>query len=171
MIAYHFERRLIMIKNKELNIENARIGFRNFAGKEGRFNAKGIRNFCVFLDDDIANDLERDGWNIKWLNPRDDSDDRQAYLSVAVRFSNIPPKIYQITSRGKTQLDEEVVIVLDYAEIINVDLTINPSSWEVSGKKGIKAYLKSMYVTIAEDAFADKYKDVPDSAINSMINN
>lgn len=156
--------------NKEINIENARIGFRNFAGKEGRYNAKGIRNFCVFLDDEIAIDLEREGWNVKWLEPRDDSDGRQAYLSVAVRFSNIPPKIFLVTSKGKTRLDEERVMVLDYAEIVNIDLTINPSNWEVSGKTGIKAYLKVMYITIAEDTFESKYRNVPDSAMNSLVN-
>jgi hypothetical protein len=156
-----------MIKSN-IVIENAKIGFRNFSGKEGKFNAKGNRNFCVFLEDDIALTLEEQGWNIRWLNPKDDSDTRQAYLSVAVGFGNTPPKIYLVTSKGKTLLDEESVILLDWAEINNVDLTINPYNWVVSGKSGVKAYIKSMYVTIAEDAFESKYRDVPDSAANSM---
>ena len=157
-----------MIKTN-IDIENARIGFRNFSGKEGKFNAKGNRNFCVFLDDEIAITLEREGWNVRWLTPKDDYDAKQAYLSVAVSFGNIPPKIFLVTSRGKTLLDEDSVMVLDWAEIDNVDLTIRPYNWEVSGKTGVKAYIKSMYITIAEDTFEGKYRDVPDSAVSSMI--
>jgi hypothetical protein len=158
-----------MIKTN-IDIENARIGFRNFAGKEGKFNAKGNRNFCVFLDDEVAIDLEREGWNMKWLDPRDDSDARQAYLSVTVSYGHIPPKIFLVTSKGKTLLDEDSVMVLDYAEVKTIDLTIRPYNWEVNGKTGVKAYIKSMYVTIAEDSFESKYRDVPDSAVNSIIN-
>lgn len=154
--------------NKNLVIENAKIGFRNFSGKEGKFNPAGRRNFCVFLESYLATGLENDGWNIRWLEPRDEGEERQAYLQVAVSYENIPPKIVLVTSHGKTQLDENSVNILDWAEIQNVDLIIRPYNWDVNGKSGVKAYVKSMYVTLVEDEFESKYVDVPDSAINTM---
>lgn len=143
-----------------LSVENARIIFRNFAGKEGKFNPAGKRSFCLLLDEDTAERLADQGWNVKTLNPRDPDDDPQPYIQVAVQFGNYPPNIYLISGRTKTKLDEDTVSILDYAEIENVDLIINPSRWEVSGKSGIKAYLKTLYVTIVENEFEKKYRDM-----------
>lgn len=161
-----------MIKNNII-IENARIGFRNFSGKEGKFNPAGRRNFCVFIDTDLAMRLEEDGWNIRWLEPKDDHEARQAYLQVAVSYDNIPPKILLISSKGKTVLDEASVNILDWAEVREVDLIIRPYNWSMHAgtkneKSGVKAYIKSMYVTIEEDEFERKYNDAPDSASDSI---
>lgn len=149
-------------QNQNIIIENARIGFRNFSGKEGRFNPAGRRNFCVFLEDELAELLVEDGWNIKWLEPREEEETRQAYLQVSVNYSNYPPKILLITSRGKTLVTEEMVNMLDWAEIENVDLIIRPYRWgPINDKSGIKAYAKAMYITIVEDQFEQKYMGLP----------
>lgn len=155
--------------NTNIRIENAKIRFRNFSGKEGRFNPAGRRNFCVFLDDDTANDLKDEGWNIKWLNPRTEDDEPQAYIQVAVSYANVPPKVWLVNSKQKTLLDENTISTLDWAELEEVDLVIRPYNYDVNGKSGVKAYLKTMYAKIVEDEFADKYEDVPDSAMSAMM--
>ena len=143
-----------------LTIENARILFRNFSGKEARFNPEGQRNFCVIIpDEDLATKLVSDGWNVKRLRAREEGDQEQAYLKVKVRFENRPPKVVLISSSGKTTLTEETIGMLDWADISNVDLIINPYTYDVNGKSGITAYLKTMYVTKKEDEFEKKYSN------------
>lgn len=150
-------------------LENCRIIFRNFSGEEGRFNNKGDRNFNVLLDDETAEAMTGDGWNVKWLQPREEGDQPQARLEVAVKFGKVPPRVILITSRGKTPLDESMVNILDWAEIETVDMIVRPYEWEVNGKTGVKAYLKSIYVTIREDELEKKYIDVPDSGQAAIV--
>lgn len=144
----------------DIIIEGAKIIFRNFSGRETKFNRAGNRNFNVLIEDaEMARQLADDGWNIKVLKPKEEGDEPKHCLEVTVGFKVRPPMITLVTSRAKTKLDEESIETLDYAEITNVDLIIRPRYWEANGKSGIKAYLKTMYVTISEDVFADKYAD------------
>lgn len=160
-----------MAKNIEnIKIENARIVFRNLSGKPDKFNPQGgKRSFSVVIDDpEFANELKREGWNIKQFNPSPDSDEEPAhFISVKVSYNNIPPHIYLCTSKNKTLLNEDTVGQLDYAEISNVDIVITPYQYEMNGRSGISAYVKTMYVTVVEDEFASKYEydDLDDEEI------
>ena len=151
-----------MVK-RGFSVENARLLFRNFTGVGGQYNAVGHRNFSVVLEHVVAEQLEADGWNVRYLKPKDPEEQPTPYIQVKVSFDNQPPKIVLISGRGKTLLNEDTVNLLDWAEIGHVDLSVNPYNWSVSGKSGVKAYLKSLYVTIVEDEFESKYYDVPDS--------
>lgn len=150
-------------------MENARLIFRNFEGLEKKYNRKGDRNFGLIIEDpEVAQQLAEDGWNIKELTPKnnDDYDDTPEviyWLPVTVRFDNVPPKVMLVTRRKKTRLNEDNINTVDYANIAKVDLTVTPYDWEVNGKSGTKAYLQTMYVTINEDEFADKYADLEEA--------
>lgn len=143
-------------------LEDVELRFRNFAGEAGKFNAAGNRNFSVLLTPEMADNLDRAGYNIKTLKPKDEDDNEQPYLKVRVNFNGIPPKIILISGKKKTPLNEETVGMLDWAEITNCDMTITPYKWEVNDATGVTAYLKSMYVTIYEDDLDRKYADLED---------
>ena len=146
---------------KQLNIAGARIGFKNFTGLEGPYNKEGERSFAVFLDEELAETLLADGWNVKLPKLRefdsDEEDTRQPHLAVEVAFGKFPPKIVTITNDIPKVLSEEEVNTLDWLEIENVDLVINPYHWSVNGNSGVKAYLKAIYATIESDMFSQKY--------------
>lgn len=147
------------MKNNRLTVENAQIIFRNFSGEEREFNPAGTRNFCLVIpDDDLAKEMQEEGWNIRYLKPREEGDPMVPITQIKVNYKgHRPPKIVQITSRGKTELTEKTVGQLDAAEIINADVIVNPYEWHANGKSGIKGYLKALYVTIEEDEFESKY--------------
>jgi hypothetical protein len=153
-------------------MEDVRIIFKNFSGKEGMNNAEGDRNFSVLLDDAAAVNLERCGYRVKYLTPREEGDPPQAYLKVSVKYRGRggrevrPPRIIMLTSNGRTPLREEDVELLDWADIRKVDLIIRPYEWTVSGNSGVKAYLQTMFVTINEDALELKYAQREDPESN-----
>jgi hypothetical protein len=147
---------------KPLSLENVRIGFRNFEGREGAYNRSGDRNFVVFLEPDLAQALAEEGWNVKFPKDNDNRVDpdepaRDPYLQVTVGFDNYAANVFLISNGNPTRLGAEEAAMLDWAEIENVDLVLRPYEWTVNGKSGIKAYLKSGYFSIVTDAFAAKY--------------
>ena len=157
-----------------LVVENAELRFKNFAGLAGKFNREGDRNFCLLLNrpDIDVDQMVEDGWNVKMLKPREGYEDEgmTPYIQVAVsyKYENKAPKIVFVTSNGKNQIPQDLVAAVDFLEMVKCDVTINPSPWEVDGNRGIKAYLKTMYITIREDPLDLKYADVPESSYMAL---
>lgn len=153
-----------MAKRNNLILKDVEIlpgSFRNFSGKPNKYNAEGDRNFCVVLPSDLAEMMMQDDWTVKMLPRRNEDEEDRYYIKVKVRFnSNKKPKIVQITSHGKTLLDEESVDNLDWADIVTADMSINPYESTVRDKHYVTGYLKSLFVTIDEDELDIKYADV-----------
>lgn len=146
-----------MVDMKNVTIEDCRIAFRNFAGNEDKFNPAGSRNFALLLDEKQAEDMEALGWSVKYLKPRDDDPVGQAFLKVKLSFDKKPPKILLVTTRGKTYLDQDSVNSLDWVDIEQADITLNPYEWNVNGATGVTAYVKTLIIKPVEDYLEMKW--------------
>ena len=143
-----------------LQMDDARIIYRNFSGAESKFNRKGDRNFAVVIDDQqLAEDLRNDGWNIKIRPPRDIDDEPFMYLPVKIKFNDRGPNVYLVTGDRMNRLDEDSIDCLDNVDTLEVDLDVRPYDWEINGKEGRTAYLQSIKVTQRVDRFAAEYPE------------
>lgn len=143
-----------------LQIDDARIIYRNFSGEGSKFNREGDRNFAVVIDDqDVADALIEEGWNVKIKAPRDEDDSPFMFLPVKIKFNDRGPRVYLKTGDKMNKLDEESIDCLDHVDIIGVDMDIRPYDWEVQGKAGRSAYLQSICVTQEIDRFASRFAD------------
>lgn len=149
-----------------LQIDDARIIYRNFAGVASKFNREGDRNFSVIIpNEELCEALVNDtnefgvGWNVKIKPPRDDDEAPFMYLPVKVKFNGRGPKIYLVTGDRENELDEDMVDILDDIEIRSVNLDIRPYDDTINGKPFRAAYLHSMEVVQEIDRFAARYSN------------
>ena len=143
-----------------LQIDDARLVYRNFEGRGSQFNREGDRNFAVVIDTEEAKDaLINEGWNVKIKDARDDGDVPFMYLPVKVKFNERGPLVYLQSGKNRTTLNEDTVKLLDSIDILGVDLDIRPYNWEVGGKSGRTAYLQSICVTQDVDRFAQRFAE------------
>lgn len=143
-----------------LQIDDARITYRNFSGAPSQFNRKGDRDFSLIIpDQETADALIQEGWNVKIKPPRVDGDEPFMYMKVKVKYNeNGGPIVRVQTDMGRAQLNEETIGSLDKMDILSVCCDIRPYDWELSdGKSGRTAYLKSMLVFQDVDRFADRH--------------
>ena len=143
-----------------LQIDEARIIYRNFSGAPSKYNREGDRNFAVVIpDEELAQELANRGWNVKIKPPRDEDETPFMYLPVKVKFNDRGPNVYLKTGNRRNKLDEESVGCLDHVDIMSVDLDIRPYDWEVNDKTGRTAYLQSMEVFQQIDRFEERFAE------------
>ena len=157
------------MENK-IKFQNARIMFKNFAGRETEFNDEGDRNFHVVIEDsELADQLLADGWNVKVRPPRDENETPLYHLPVKVVFGMYPPNVNLVSVKGVDSkgepvynvnpLNSETVRLIDDAQFECIDLIIRPYSWSKGGRSGITAYLNEFWGLIKENEFASKYSN------------
>lgn len=138
-----------------LQIDNARICFKNFSGEAGKYNREGDRNFALVIpNQEIADELRERGWNVKSNDPKEEGEDPFIYMNVKVKFNGRGPHIYVQSGRATNMIEEEEVGMIDDLDIESVDMDIRPYNWEINGKTGTTAYLQSMRIVQNIDRFA-----------------
>lgn len=143
-----------------LQIDDARIIYRNFSGAPSKFNREGDRNFAIVIPDIESKDaLVSEGWNVKVKPPREEGDTPFMYLPVKIKFNDRGPSVYLATGKKMTRLDENTISCLDDVDILSVDLDIRPYDWDINGKTGRTAYLQSIKVTQEIDRFASRFEE------------
>lgn len=146
------------INNGILQIEDARIIYRNFAGVGSKYNREGDRNFAVIIpNQEICDYLTDNGWNVKIKPPRDEDEEPFMYLPVKVKFNNRGPGVYLVVGKQVRRLSEDTIGMLDEIDILKVDMDLRGYDWEVNGKTGKSAYLQAINVVQNIDRFGAKY--------------
>lgn len=148
-----------------LQIDDARITYRNFSGVGTQFNREGDRNFSVIIDDEeIADALVEAGWNVRIKPPREEGDKPFMHLPIKIKINERGPNCYLISGKAMVKLDEEGIDCLDNVDIASVSLDVRPYDWELpNGKTGRSAYLQSIRVTQrVNDRFAEEYAQYND---------
>lgn len=150
----------IKFRGNVLEIENARIIYRNFGGAGSKFNREGDRNFAVIIpNQEKCDELMDAGWTVKIKPPRDEYEDPFMFLPVKVKFNNRGPAAYVESGNTVTRLNEETIDMLDEIDIASVDMDLRPYDWEVNGKTGRTAYLQAISVTQNVDRFGARFAE------------
>lgn len=146
-----------------LQIDDARIIFKNFEGRGDKFNREGDRNFSLLIEDPkTADALVEQGWNVKIKPGRDEDEGDFMRLPVKVKFTDYGPNVYLVSGGRRVELDEESIACLDNIDIESVDMDLRPYDWDVNGRTGRTAYLQSMQVVQRIDRFAARYANMED---------
>lgn len=149
--------------NDIIQVDDGRIIWPNFSGRETPFNDKGKRNFNWKIEGaELADRLVADGWNVKIKPPREEGDEPFMHLAVKVNFEGWnPPNIYLVSGNVTRKLDADTVGILDDIDIIKVNFDIRAYDYDTPRGSGRAAYLHAMQVFQRVDRFSMQNDDLP----------
>lgn len=135
-----------------ITLKDAKISNRNFAGRPGRYNAEGVRSYCVVIEDKaLAEKLKADGWNVKWSENRE-----HFYMPVAVNFDPYPPRIVLRMNHKDIEITPKNCGILDDVIITKTNMVIRPYNWvNDNGESRVKAYCRDLLIVAKPDIFED----------------
>ena len=147
-----------------LIIEDAKVIFPNFSGREGRYNREGNRCFSVMVPDkELALQLLQDGWNVKERLENGESTGEYYINGVNINFDYyIKPVIVYVSNGNEVELTEEmfdagIAAQLDGRGAERYDISIRPRTWEKSdGTVGVKGYVDEMRIIAKKSLFAGR---------------
>ena len=157
---------LIIAPRDILQIDDARIVFRNFEGRPDEYTREGDRSFSLVIpNQEIADRLINNknefgvGWNVKIKAPKTPDESPYMHLKVKVKFNDRGPNIWLHSGKNVRQLTEGTVFMLDSIDIEKVDLDIRPYDGESRFGPHRTAYLQGMRVYQKLDRFASQYAE------------
>lgn len=148
--------------NRIVEIDNARIVYRNFRGEASRFNREGDRSFSVVIpNEEDADKLTDYGFNVKVKPPMEEGEAPFMHLKVKVNFNDRGPVVWLVTGNRRNRLDADTVKCLDSIDIrtVNLDIQRGKEPWEMNGKTGYAAYLRSIEVIQEIDRFSARFAE------------
>jgi hypothetical protein len=148
----------------------------NFAGEHRPpYDKEGERYFNAKINPEIAEQLDRDGWNVKWSkpgqnHPNPDEFVPEPYIVVSIGFKFRPPTILLIRNDRPTVITEKTCGILDSTEFEKVDVTIRARYWQnEQGGSGYKAWLAEFYGHVRMTELGEKYAYLLDSTGGSEL--
>lgn len=160
------------------SIEDVEFIYRkNFAGIEIGFDKAGEHNFNAKIpDDDVARQMQADGWPVKWsepskTHPNPEEHIPEPYIKVNIGFKFRPPAIWLIREingqqRG-TVITERTIATLDAAEFTKVDIVVRARHYDINGNQGYKAWLAEFYGHVETTDLGQKYAFLSESVGSS----
>lgn len=156
-----------------IKIDNTRFFSTNFSGNPAndRFGDARRKANIIIPDPAQAEELIRQGFNVRHTNPRPDDDPNtfvptyfvQAILKYRDRDGHpmkYPPKVVLVNDRyEEIPYDEEMVGQLDRIRVKNVRVILNPRVYdEANGSKNL--YIRTIYIEqdLESDCYADYYR-------------